>query len=144
MLKEIKKAINNALLTLDMELMGRYVDKPHGKPCIFTDYNIVRSEYTSERRCEHWISVRILLHTPNRDEIFLFEKTEELLHLFKNTSKTELGYICIFNKEHEIDTDSCYSLCELTLRYITYTKETAESMQEVAIRNGGKEWDYKK
>lgn len=144
MLKEIKKAINNALLTLDMELMGRYVDKPHGKPCIFTDYNIVRSEYTSEKRCENWVSVRILLHTPNRDEIFLFEKTEELLHLFKNTLNTELGYICIFNKEHEIDTDSCYSLCELTLRYITYTKETVESMQEVTIRNGGKEWDYKK
>ncbi len=145
MIKEIKKAINEKLTTLDMDLMGRYVDKPHSIPCIFTDYNLAYSEWTSDKRCENWLNVRILLHTPHRDEIFLYEKTENLLQLFKNEIKTELGYICIFSKNWEIDSENCLALCELNLRYITYTQEESELMEEIEIKNeGGKKWDYKK
>lgn len=135
MLKEIKKSINKSLLTLNMDLMGRYVDKALSTPCIFTDYNIAHSEYTSEKRCENWINVRILLHTPNRDEIFLFEKTEELLNLFKTHIKTELGNICIFSKDFEVDTENCLTLCELNLRYITYSKEELDKMESVDLND---------
>ena len=144
MLKEIKKAVNTSLLKLDVDLMGRYVEKTYSQPCIFTDYNIIDSRFTSEKRCENWISVKILLHSPKRDEVFLYEKTEELLRLFKTYLKTDIGYICIFDKSYEIDTDACYCLCVLTLKYITYDKEDAEIMKEVNIENGGNKWDYKK